>query len=304
MCEWETRKAAVRGLFFCEHGIVIDTCEELDHLGEQAMQYLNITLREKDTQVIPFCADGTYWVPVEAGEAKDVRAEKWMEYYQCDQERFWKFQRYFYEWTGEIPKRLELSVKPEKTRYEGTSFAVKAGAVDQKVEVMHPVTKEHYELNIKESVPEHVLKITYEIAPQPKDDFYLQDCEEGDTVWTTAYGKRSVSVIGGQSGPTSIFLAGTIEPSDQVAYSSPHFHPVKETTWKPVFYRQELEEEENFLIPYYKILEPSSFQWLIFLRWCLTGLSYQVRRKHSHSGFWLNRTAVCFKRRSLFPAVW
>lgn len=73
MCEWETRKAAVRGLFFCEHVIVIDTCEELDHLGEQAMQYLNITLREKDTQVIPFCADGTYWVPVEAGEAKDVR---------------------------------------------------------------------------------------------------------------------------------------------------------------------------------------------------------------------------------------
>lgn len=70
MCEWETRKAAVRGLFFCEHGIVIDTCEELDHLGEQAMQYLNITLREKDTQVIPFCADGTYWVPVEAGEAR------------------------------------------------------------------------------------------------------------------------------------------------------------------------------------------------------------------------------------------
>lgn len=73
MCEWETRKAAVRGLFFCEHGIVIDTCEEFDHLDEQAMQYLNITLREKDTQVIPFCADGTYWVPVEAGEAKDVR---------------------------------------------------------------------------------------------------------------------------------------------------------------------------------------------------------------------------------------
>ena len=60
MCEWETRKAAVRGLFFCEHGIVIDTCEEFDHLGEQAMQYLKIALREKDTQVIPFCADGTY----------------------------------------------------------------------------------------------------------------------------------------------------------------------------------------------------------------------------------------------------
>lgn len=28
------------------------------------------------------------------------------------------------------------------------------------------------------------------------------------------------------------------------------------------------------------------------------------RPKHSHFGFWLNRTAVCFKRRSLFPAVW
>lgn len=70
MCEWETRKAAVRGLFFCEHGIVIDTCEEFDHLGEQAMQYLKIALREKDTQVIPFCADGTYWVPVEAGKQR------------------------------------------------------------------------------------------------------------------------------------------------------------------------------------------------------------------------------------------
>lgn len=49
--------------------------------------------------------------------------------------------------------------------------------------------------------------------------------------------------------------------------------------------------------------------WLGFpvayiLRWCLTGLSYQGRPKHSHFGFWLNRTAVCFKRRSLFPAVW
>lgn len=54
MCEWETRKAAVRGLFFCEHGIVIDTCEELDHLGEQAMQYLNITLREKIHRSSPF----------------------------------------------------------------------------------------------------------------------------------------------------------------------------------------------------------------------------------------------------------
>lgn len=82
-----------------------------------------------------------------------------------------------------------------------------------------------------------------EFAPQPKDDFYLQDREEGDTVWTTAHGKRSVSVIGGQSGPISVFLAGTIEPGDQAAYSSPHFHPVKETIWKPVFYRQELEEK-------------------------------------------------------------
>lgn len=47
-----------------------------------------------------------------------------------------------------------------------------------------------------------------EFAPQPKDDFYLQDREEGDTVWTTAHGKRSVSVIGGQSGPTSVFWRG------------------------------------------------------------------------------------------------
>ena len=48
-----------------------------------------------------------------------------------------------------------------------------------------------------------------EFAPQPKDDFYLQDREEGDTVWTTAHGKRSVSVIGDvESGPTSFFWRG------------------------------------------------------------------------------------------------
>ena len=73
--------------------------------------------------------------------------------------------------------------------------------------------------------------------------FICRIVKKGTPFWTTAHGKRSVSVIGGQSGPTSIFLAGTIEPGDQVAYSSPHFHPVKETTWKPVFYRQELEEK-------------------------------------------------------------
>lgn len=58
---------------------------------------------------------------------------------------------------------------------------------------MHPVTKEYYELNIKESVderievpdmeglkfPEHVLKITYEIAPQPKDDFICRIVKKG-----------------------------------------------------------------------------------------------------------------------------
>jgi hypothetical protein len=110
-----------------------------------------------------------------------------------------------------------------------------------------------------------------EFAPQPKDDFYLQDCEEGDTVWTTAHGKRSVSVIGGQSGPTSIFLAGTIEPGDQVAYSSPHFHPVKETTWKPVFYRQELEEKirkqqfdlDDFLEQFKQIRKMGSFSQIL-----------------------------------------
>ena len=114
--------------FFCEHGIVIDTCEELDHLGEQAMQYFkHYVERKKIHRSSPFCADGTYWVPVEAGEAKDVRAEKWMEYYQCDQERFWKFQRYFYEWTGEIPKRLELSVKPEKNAVRRNVFCSQSG---------------------------------------------------------------------------------------------------------------------------------------------------------------------------------
>lgn len=49
MCEWETRKAAVRGLFFCEHVIVIDTCEELDHLGEQAMQFKHYVERKRYT---------------------------------------------------------------------------------------------------------------------------------------------------------------------------------------------------------------------------------------------------------------
>ena len=54
------------------------------------------------------------------------------------------------EWTGEIPKRL--SVKPEKTRCEGTSFAVKAGAGKE----VKSGDKRHYELNIKESVDERI----------------------------------------------------------------------------------------------------------------------------------------------------
>ena len=136
MCEWETRKAAVRGLFFCEHGIVIDTCEELDHLGEQAMQYLNITLREKDTQVIPFCADGTYWVPVEAGEAKDVRAEKWMEA-EADHNTDPEEAKEFVERTG--VSSLAIAIGTAHGFYAGTPVLDKERVSDCKKVVSVPL---------------------------------------------------------------------------------------------------------------------------------------------------------------------
>ena len=69
-------KQQSRGLFFCEHGIVIDTCEELDHLGEQAMQYLKIALREKDTQVIPFVQTERIGCRWRRGKTKDMETEK------------------------------------------------------------------------------------------------------------------------------------------------------------------------------------------------------------------------------------
>ena len=50
-------------------------------------------------------------------------------------------------------------MKPEKTRYEGTSFAVKAGAVLVKVEVMHPTRQKlirELQGEYKESVDERI----------------------------------------------------------------------------------------------------------------------------------------------------
>ena len=83
------------------------------------------------------------------------------------------------------------------------------------------------------------MQMNYRIEPEiAQGNLYLNDCAQGDQpVMKDDKVVASVSVIGHAAGPTSIFFAGKMDRKieGRIACSAPHFEPVEDVVWQPVF---------------------------------------------------------------------
>lgn len=103
-------------------------------------------------------------------------------------------------------------------------------------------------------LPEHACVLEYRVVSglQPGERLVIRDCSAGDGKLAVNQdgsgrkhgkkgrhtGKAAISLIGGASGPTSVFLAGKFElpetgkPEYGCAYSSLYFEPVQQVQWR------------------------------------------------------------------------
>lgn len=174
-----------------------------------------------------------------------------MNHYELEQTSGWNLCRLSFQWekAAEHLSSLSLKAKSCPRVLPGPRFTVCGSQEIFSFE--HPLTGETHTLSIDSfepgilkdgqeiwngmELPRHYIEIGYHMEPEiPEEEYRLADCREGDSpkqIEEDSYHKRktSVSVIGGQSGPTAVFIAGKRESDKQMSrtvYSLSRFDPI------------------------------------------------------------------------------
>lgn len=219
---------------------------------------------------------GTTWHCLEREDAyQDEDAAELMEAYGCDKKECWKFTRGQFEWQeGQIMdiQELRLTFKEMKSPVTAAHFVTGEELFEKKISVEHPVTGQVYQITIEdeseEALDESVFLnipsgqgenleyptcykvLTYHVIPE-EPDLMIMDCGKSDSPVSRETGakkERSVSVIGGYSGPSAVFIAGkSPENSKKAAMSSLHFTHMTKTKWRVVF---QIRKRENLSVSF------------------------------------------------------
>lgn len=221
-------------------------------------------------------ASSVSWHPCSTGrEYIGPEAEELMESYGCSRKEGWLFVRSSFGWpdgikpetTQEHLSSLRLTLTAHPVFYPGFHFKTEEGQTPQDLTFTHPVTMEVYTLNIISCeagrlpgdvfsrdrglvYPRNYLSLSYKVTPDlPPEVFRIQDCNPCDPPRGEKDASKhplasSVSIIGGASGPVSIFIAGK-NAEGSISYpacSAPRFSPVKSVEWRTSFYIRECED--------------------------------------------------------------
>lgn len=206
------------------------------------------------------------WLKEDSLESRLVRS------YQCDADGSWHFYRHMCRWNNmlDIIEQLEIDFIAKNVEYSGEGFETGPDSKGQKYEIISPIDGSKYQLEVldmeqekidKEHLqmlrrkdrevefPNHYLTILFDVPEElSKEEFCIRDSKRSDeprqirSTEDTAFG---ITVIGGSSGPTSVWIAGKVGESQKrgrSAMSSLHFEPVTSVIWKPVFMRKERED--------------------------------------------------------------
>ena len=207
---------------------------------------------------------GSAWQPY-VSEAKDPFIEKAIEEYGLSWDCGWYFYRLSYPFSGQkekAVKNLSLCITAHKRRVffaETIKTVVNGAPFDAKLR--SPLTEECFTFHVEsckiETLPEKIAKksfrfptnyclLQYDITPETAESerLLVEDVRPSDPpVMEYDLQKEKiascVTIIGGASGPTSVFLAGTFKnrnkedgDSWKTAASALTFEPVTEATWK------------------------------------------------------------------------
>ncbi|MFR5601123.1 MAG: GNAT family N-acetyltransferase [Lachnospiraceae bacterium] len=212
----------------------------------------------------------------------------WMQEYGLDRTDAWYCRWAEFVWEGEetswtddrAPKEMMLTVKAGRTSFAcGKSFITQPDCQPFEVVFDHPITGKEYRIQVKEcrreemgdemafphmeaEFPKQFCSLSYQVEPPVSGEEFLwiRDCAASDQPMVHGSRAASVGIIGGASGPTSIFLAGKGEKETlHQAISSLHFQPRELVSWivvleKVLFSPKEvrLERPELIVRPYEK----------------------------------------------------
>ncbi len=221
-----------------------------------------LILNGKELQ--PKGSSGTSYQPwLQKNIAHEVDEMDFMEHYGLDTSYGWEISRQNFSWADgerEAVKTLQIVMEQKKVQIPGKCFQVKAPG--EQVKFRYPENGQEYTLTVQTyaereldeelvaqaeyKFPTHFYELGYTIEPDiPEGLVKIEDCEESDSaksVVTEHRGAKSICIIGGADGPTSVFIAGKFQrPKYETAYSSVHFEKCDKVEWQIVFNERQFE---------------------------------------------------------------
>ncbi|MDO4273626.1 MAG: hypothetical protein Q4D16_08150 [Eubacteriales bacterium] len=213
-----------------------------------------------------------WWQPY--NEDKDPDAADFLEHYRLDPDLGWMMIRSSFTWkTKDKPelKHLKMHFKDQPVSVAGPHFTLNENG-QQIIVFTHPQTGTKHKLEVKyrtlEQIPKNIMPskemkpgkenmsapiiencifptnyeaIHYTISPDLEDGTYFirsVDSKGDQPISTLSHsepaGAHTITVIGGSSGPTSVFTGGRLlreQPTLHTAYSPVYFETVEVKDW-------------------------------------------------------------------------
>lgn len=200
-------------------------------------------------------------------EAKDI-----LNHYGLSLDSAWAIHRKCYPWgTTDSSKIQMLTVRMERKPEKISGLHFQTPEPGTSLVLEHPLTGKCYTMTIHQveqrevpasaffnpnlEYPTHYLAMEYSVEPDIGGrKLLIQDCAESDRLGRKKAGMdapepgaASVGIIGGEDGPTVIFMGGN--PSGYCsASSSLHHEPVQQVEWRAVFREKPTEDMEVKLL--------------------------------------------------------
>ena len=203
---------------------------------------------------------GFAWRP---DEKPDSVEQAVLAHYALDPAEHWQLWRLHFPWKRRTELRSlltssgrsSLTLVADPVWLPGLRFTAQPG---QTVSFTHPATGTNHTLTVLALTPEtldvsglpgfqeypaHCLRLDYAVSPElPPDELQLRDTAPTDpprlkipddvTGAVSVNGAACIGIIGGEDGPTSIFVSADTPSEGRAAWSSLHFAPPEQVTWQ------------------------------------------------------------------------
>lgn len=187
---------------------------------------------------------------------RDLAEQAVLAHYALDPAEHWQLWRLHFPWKRrQEVKTLSLTLTADPVWQNGQRFTAHPG---QTVSFTHLVTEANHTLTVLALTPEtldvsglpgfqeypaHYLRLDYVVSPElPSNELQIRDTAPTDlprlklpeniSGVIPVSGAACIGIIGGEDGPTSVFVSGGAPSEYRTAYSSLHFTPPEQVTWQ------------------------------------------------------------------------